>query len=80
MPEIRLRCINAESAAAASEADPRLAGDTVHTARADGSDVVIGYHDIRWPMDVAEWAFQNGHAHDHDAALVIAGVQGGRHV
>lgn len=75
MPEIRLRCITAESAAAvASEATRQ--DDTVHTARQDDHDVVISYHDIRYPMDVAEWAFANGHVHDEDAARVIADVQG----
>lgn len=76
MPEIRLQCIGAESAAVVAT-EATAPGDTVHTARADGHDVVIGYHDIRFPMDVAEWAFQNGHAHDHDAAKVIVGVQAG---
>lgn len=76
MPEIRLRCISAESAAAVAK-EATLPSDQVHTARQDGHDVVISYHDIRFPMDVAEWAFINGHAHDEDAARVIAGVQGG---
>ncbi|MEV0616138.1 hypothetical protein AB0I81_22685 [Nonomuraea sp. NPDC050404] len=76
MPEIRLHCISGESAAAVvAEAD--RPGDTVHTVRQDGHDVVIGYHDIRWPMDVAEWAFENGHCHDDDAARVIGDVQVG---
>jgi hypothetical protein len=76
MPEIRLRCISAESAVAVATEATRP-GDTVHTARQDGHDVVIGYHDIRWPMDVAEFAFEHGHCHDHDASQVIVGAQGG---
>ncbi|MGP4092979.1 hypothetical protein [Nonomuraea sp. KM90] len=76
MPEIRLHCISAESAAAVATEATRP-GDTLHTARQDGHDVVIGYHDLRYPMDVAEWAFENGHAHDHDAAQIIVGIQGG---
>ena len=76
MPEIRLHCISVESAAAVAT-EATSPGDTVHTARAGGHDVVIGYHDIRYPMDVAEWAFENGHCHDEDAARVIGDVQGG---
>lgn len=72
----RLRCISPEAAAAVvAEADPHIAGDTVHTATQDGDHVIIGYADLRWPMDVAEWAHVNGHAHDDDAAQVISNVQ-----
>ncbi|MFE5871619.1 hypothetical protein ACFQ6V_23645 [Streptomyces roseifaciens] len=74
MPEIRLTCISPESAAAVVEEATRP-GDTVHTVRQDGTRVVIGYHDLCWPMDVAEWAHENCHAHDDDAARVIVGVQ-----
>ncbi|MDX3111545.1 hypothetical protein [Nonomuraea angiospora] len=76
MPEIRLQCLSAESAAAVVNEVTRPA-DTVHTASQDSHDVVIGYHDIRFPMDVAEWAFEHGHCHDEDAARVIGDVQGG---
>ncbi|MFD9564410.1 hypothetical protein [Streptomyces sp. NPDC059994] len=74
MPETQLTCISPESAAAVVVEATRP-GDTVHTVRQDGPRVVIGYQDLRWPMDVAEWAHDNGHAHDDDAARVIAGVQ-----
>ncbi|HEY5835035.1 hypothetical protein [Streptomyces sp.] len=79
MPEIRLTCISPEAAAAVT-AEATRPGDTVHTVRQDGHQVVIGYHDIRWPMDVAEFAHEIGHAHDDDAARVIEGVQTGRGV
>jgi hypothetical protein len=49
-------------------------GDTGHTIRQDGNVVVIGYYDPRWPMDVAAWAFNNGYAHDAEAAAVIGGL------
>ncbi|MBH1939251.1 hypothetical protein I5Q34_34190 [Streptomyces sp. AV19] len=74
MPEILLACVSPEAAAAVVTAATRP-GDTVHTVRQDGACVVIGYHDLRWPMDVAEWAHENGHAHDDDAARVIVRVQ-----
>ncbi|MEV7675060.1 hypothetical protein [Streptomyces sp. NPDC088752] len=73
MPETRLTCISPE-AAAAVVGEATRPGDTVHTVRQDGCDVVIGYHDPRWPLDVADWAFSNGHAHDDDAARTIASL------
>lgn len=69
--EVRLTCISPE-AAAAVVAEATRPGDTVHTVRQDGTDVVIGYQDKRWPLDVADWAGANGHAHDDAAARVIA--------
>ncbi|MGY4902534.1 hypothetical protein [Streptomyces sp. 900116325] len=74
MTEIRLTCISPESAAAVV-AEATRPGDLVHTVAQDGSQVVIGYADLRWPMDVAEWAHVNGHAHDEDAARVIGDAQ-----
>ncbi|MFE4658124.1 hypothetical protein ACFRFJ_15745 [Streptomyces hydrogenans] len=71
MPETRLTCIS-PAAAAAVVAEAIRPGDTVHTVRQDGAQVVIGYHDKRWPLDVADWAGEHGHAHDDDAARVIA--------
>lgn len=71
MPEIRLTCISEDAAKAVTDEATRP-GDTVHTVRQDGADVVIGYVDKRWPLDVADWAGENLHAHDDDAARVIA--------
>lgn len=71
MAEARLTCLSPDHAAAVVTEATRP-GDTVHTVRQDGDVVVIGYQDLRWPMDVAEWAHENGHAHDDDAAAVIA--------
>lgn len=70
----RLRCISPE-AAAAVVAEATRPGDSVHTVYQDGPTVVISYADLRFPMDVAEWAFANGHAHDGDAARVITNAQ-----
>lgn len=67
---VRLTCVSPESAAAVVD-EAMIPGDAVHTARADGCDVVLEFADPRFPMDVAEWAFTNGHAHDADAAHVI---------
>mgnify|MGYP007112218497 CR=1 FL=1 len=74
--ETRLACISPDAAAAVVTEATRP-GDDVHTVRQDGATVVIGYGSILWPMDVAEWAHENGHAHDDDAARVIGSVQGG---
>ncbi|WP_424891831.1 hypothetical protein [Streptomyces sp. XH2] len=77
MPEIRLTCISPESAAAVVKevTRPTHRGNVAHTVRQDGTHVVIGYYDWRWPRDVAKWAHENGHAHEVDVARVIAGVQ-----
>jgi hypothetical protein len=45
-----------------------------NTVRQDGDTVVIGYFDKRWPMDIAEWAAEQGHASDEAAARVIGGL------
>lgn len=72
MAETTLQCLSAESAqAVAAEADMP---EQNHRARADGSGVVLTYIDKRYPLDVAEWAFEHGHADDPSAAAVIAGL------
>ena len=73
MSEARLNCLSPDHAAAVV-AEAARPGASAHTVRQDGSAVVIGYYDARWPMDVAEWAFENGHAGDEEAATVIAGL------
>lgn len=82
MPEISLTCAIPDGARTVV-AELTRPGDTVHTVRLDPehpTHVVIGYQDIRWPMDVAEWAHESGYAHDDDATLVIVGVQTGEGV
>lgn len=73
MPETRLTCHTSADAAAvvAEHADYFGAGPS-NTVRQDGNHVVIGYFDKRWPLDIAEWAAEQGHATDTDAARVIA--------
>jgi hypothetical protein len=73
MSEIRLPCLSRMDAAAVVKEATRP-GDTIHTVRQDSSVVVIGYADKRWPLDVAEWAFDKGHASDDAASAVIAGL------
>lgn len=74
--EARLTCLDEQHAATvvsvAQEAIRR--SDSVHTIRQDGADVVIGYFDKRWPLDVADWAGEHGHATDSAAAAVIANL------
>lgn len=70
-PTVRLRCLDANHAAAVV-AEATRPGDTTHTVARDGAHVVIGFQDPRWPMDVAEWAHEHGHAHDDNAARCIA--------
>ncbi|MFE0631136.1 hypothetical protein ACFW3D_29790 [Streptomyces sp. NPDC058864] len=71
MPQTRLKCRNASSAAAVVAAGT-VPGDHQHTIRQDGRHVVIAYADTRWPFDVAEWAALEGHASDKAAARVMA--------
>lgn len=71
MPKITLTCVSVEDAATvACEAD--RPSDPDHRARQHRDRVIITYHDKRYPLDIADWAFQNGHASDAEAANVIA--------
>ncbi|MGK5733195.1 hypothetical protein [Streptomyces sp. URMC 124] len=73
MPEIRLSCISPDAAAAVVDehADYFGAGPS-NTVRQDGADLVIDYFDKRWPLDITEWAAEQGHASDSSAAFVIS--------
>ena len=72
MASTRLQCLSPESAqAVAAEAD-RPGQD--HRASAEGSTVVLDYFDKRYPLNVAEWAFERGYAEDTAAAAVIGGL------
>lgn len=73
MSEVRLIC-KSPDAAAAVVTEATRPGDTAHTVRQEGHTVLIGYYDARFPLDVADWAFENGHAWDEDAARVIASL------
>jgi hypothetical protein len=69
-----LTCISPEAAqAVATEANK--AGDPAHWAIAAGCAVTLTYFDKRFPMDVAEWAHDNGHAEDAEADRRILGVE-----
>lgn len=73
MTEIRLTCISSDAAAAVvKEHDDYFGAGPSNTIRQDGRHVVIDYYDKRWPLDITEWAGEQGHAHDDDAARVIA--------
>ncbi len=72
MAETRLQCVSADAAQkVAIEADHSWDD---HHASADGTAVVLTYTDKRYPLDVADWAFQNGYASDAAAADVIGGM------
>lgn len=76
MPQIRLQCLDVQHAQAVAEELTRP-GDEHHNVHQDGTRVAITYDDIRWPMDVAEWAFDNGHCHDDQASRVVVAAQTG---
>jgi len=70
--DARLQCLSPEAArAVAAEAD---LPEQNHRARAEGSVVVLTYIDKRYPLNVAEWAFEHGHAGDSSAGAVIGGL------
>ncbi|MFJ6540575.1 hypothetical protein ACIQMP_08005 [Streptomyces sp. NPDC091385] len=71
MSEVRLECLDADHAAAVV-AEAHRPGDNDHQVRQDGAAVVITYFDKRYPLHVADWAGEHGHATDHAAASVIA--------
>lgn len=75
MPETRLTCLSTTSAEAVITewADYFGAGKS-NTVRQDGTHIVIEYFDKRWPLDIADWAAEQGHASDAAAAAVIAGL------
>lgn len=73
MPETRLTCLTPEAAAAVvDEHNDYFGAGPSNTVHQDGNEVVIGYFDKRWPLDIAEWAGEQGHASDSAAAAVIA--------
>ncbi|HET6691725.1 MAG TPA: hypothetical protein VFG74_12760 [Miltoncostaeaceae bacterium] len=73
LPEVRLTCTSpAAAAAVVAEHDGYFGAGPSNTVRQDGTEVVIRYFDKRWPLDIADWAGEQGHATDHDAATVIA--------
>lgn len=72
MTETRLQCLSPESArAVVAEAD---LPEQNHRARAEDSTVVLSYFDKRYPLNVAEWAFEHGHSEDSAAATVIGSL------
>jgi hypothetical protein len=69
----RLRCLSPGGArAVASEAD-RPGED--HRALTEGSVVLLTFTDKRFPLDVASWALENGHAGEDAASAVIRGLR-----
>ncbi|MFH9610463.1 hypothetical protein [Streptomyces sp. NPDC017448] len=75
MATVTLTCITPEAAAAVvDEHDGYFGAGASNTVRQDGNTVVIDYFDKRWPLDIAEWAHEQGHAHDTDAARVMASL------
>jgi hypothetical protein len=73
MPEIRLTCLSpADAAMVVAEHANYFGAGPSNTVRQDAADVVIDYFDKRWPLDIADWAGEQGHATDTEAARVIA--------
>lgn len=68
-----LQCLSPASAAAVAE-EIGNAGGTDNTLAVLGAVVHITYFDARYPLNLAEWAADNGHATDDAAAAVIASL------
>lgn len=71
MAEVTLTCVSAEDARIVAEEFDRRDGKH-NTICQDGDRVIVNYSDKRYPLDVADWAFNAGHADDAEAASVIA--------
>ncbi|MGP4027170.1 hypothetical protein [Actinomadura sp. 3N407] len=71
MPWTTLVCVSTESAAAVV-AEIGDAGSESNTVDHDDTRVIIYYTDKRYPLDLASWAVENGHATDAHAGAVIA--------
>ena len=71
MPKATLTCVSVDDAAIVAREADRPA-DPDHRARQHRDRVIITYHDKRYPLDVASWAFEAGHASDAEAANTIA--------
>lgn len=67
----KLTCLSETAAkAVAREADR----PGINRAVAFGQHVFISYCDMRFPLDIAEWAFDHGHADDDSAAALIGAL------
>jgi hypothetical protein len=64
----------ADAAAVVTEHADYFGAGPSNTVRQQDNTVVIDYFDKRWPLDVADWAGENGHASDSAAARVIASL------
>jgi hypothetical protein len=73
MAETRLLCLSTRDAKAVTR-EANTAASRSNRAYQDGPVVVIAYYDKRFAMDVAEWAFDHGHADDDAAAAAIASL------
>jgi hypothetical protein len=69
MPKARLVCIS-EASAAAIVAEYGKHADGAVTQ--DGVHVIIHYQDPQWPVNIAYWASEQGHATDAASARVIS--------
>jgi hypothetical protein len=68
-----LVCLTAVGATAVAEEIGDNGGPD-NTVSVHGNVVHITYFDARYPMNLAEWAADNGHASDEAAARVIASL------
>lgn len=67
--QVTLQCRSLEDARAVAIEASR--DDGMHSARSEDDRVILTYYDKRYPLDVAEWAFNNGHCDDSAAGDVI---------
>jgi hypothetical protein len=71
MPEAILTCLSAEDARIVADEFDRRDG-MFNTICQDGDRVIVNYVDKRYALDVADYAFQAGHASDAETANTIA--------
>lgn len=74
LPEVRLECLDEESAKKVMEKVEQVpaARRGQNYARREGSTVVITYTNKMWPYDLADMAGEEGWAGDAESAAVFA--------
>lgn len=74
--KISLKCVSREAAEAVHlEHKDYFGAGKSNNVELDGENVVIEFFDKRWPVDIAEYAAEQGFASDSEAARVIEAVK-----
>lgn len=73
---VRLNCLDEASAeSVCGEHKDYFGAGKSNNVTLEGSVVVIEFFDKRWPLDIAEYAAEQGFASDAEAARVIEAIK-----